>query len=71
MYHWVYIESAGTYSVFVNASLEVAAFRRSDLTHELAPTDVLSMNALPPGVRAPLQGSVASVVPRFEDQGSV
>jgi hypothetical protein len=70
MYHWVYIESAGTYFVFVNASLEVAAFRRSDLTHELASTD-LSMGTLPPAVHASLQGSFVSVAPRFEDKGSV
>jgi hypothetical protein len=70
MYHWVYIASAGTYSVFMNPSLEVAAFRRSDLTHELAPTDVLSMSTLPPAVGSLLQGSVLAVSPRFNDEGS-
>ena len=72
MYHWVYIDNAGTYSVFWSASLEVAAFRRSDLTHELAPTDVLSMSALPPAVRNPAaRRQRETSLRRFEDQGSI
>jgi hypothetical protein len=71
MYHWVYIDSGGTYSVFRNKALEVAAFRRSDLTHELAPVDTLSSSTLPPAVTAPLQGPLTVIVHRFEDQGSV
>ena len=56
MYHWVYINSAGTFSVFLHPSLEVAAFRRSDFTNELAPTAVLSVADLPPAVRSDLEG---------------
>jgi hypothetical protein len=56
MYHWVYIASAGTYSVFMTPDIEVTAFRRTDFTNELAPTDVLSVSQLPPPVQAALQG---------------
>jgi hypothetical protein len=70
MYHWVYIDSAGTYSVFCNAALEVTAFRRSDLTHELAPVDVLSMSKLPPSVNPP-PPKTKRFVRHFEDQGAI
>jgi endonuclease/exonuclease/phosphatase family metal-dependent hydrolase len=70
MYHWVYINSAGTYSVFLLPALEVAAFRRSDFTNELAPTAVLSVTELPPAVRSDLEGSNALLMLPF-GQGSV
>lgn len=51
MYHWVYLAEPGTYSVFVSPSIEVHAFRRTDFTHALAPTDTLSMADLPPSLQ--------------------
>lgn len=51
MYHWLYIKDAGTYSAWCFPSLEVAAYRRSDFTNELEPTDILSVNDLPPGIQ--------------------
>ena len=71
MYHWVYIDSAGTYSVFVHPLIEVAGFRRSDLTHELKPTDMLRKSDLPPAVASQLQGSPVAQPPRLGEQGSV
>lgn len=54
MYHWVYLGDAGTYSAWCLPQLEVAAFRRSDFTNELAPTDVLSVSDLPAAVQSAL-----------------
>lgn len=56
MFHWVYVNSTATFSVWLPAMLEVAAFRRSDFTHELAPTDILSRTELPPPVQLQLGG---------------
>lgn len=56
MYHWVYIGDAGTYSTWCLPPLEVAAFRRSDFTNELEPTDILSVTDLPPAVQTALTG---------------
>jgi hypothetical protein len=71
MYHWVYIDSAGTYSVFTNPLVEVAAFRRSDLTHELKPTGILRTSELPAAVLSHLQGSPVVRPPHLADQGTV
>jgi exonuclease III len=54
MYHWVYLGDAGTYSAWCLPQLEVAAFRRSDFTNELEPTDLLSVTDLPPAVQSAL-----------------
>src|SRR6185295_7856797 len=47
MYEWVYVAEPGTFSVFVSSLIEVHAFRRTDFTHALDPTDTLSMTELP------------------------
>lgn len=66
MYHWIYISEPGTFSIFTAAALEAAAFRRTDFTHALAPTDVISIAELPPGV----QGLVGDRIP-VVSKGSV
>lgn len=61
MYHWVYIEDAGTFSVWCLPLLEVAAYRRSDFTNELEPTDILSLADLPSAVATAMTGGSVRV----------
>jgi hypothetical protein len=67
MYHWVYLGDPGTYSVWTTAPLEVVAYRRTDFSHELEPTDTLSLTQLPPTVQTALQQGER----QLEDKGSV
>jgi endonuclease/exonuclease/phosphatase family metal-dependent hydrolase len=54
MFHWVYIDSAATFSVWLPPTLEVAAYRRSDFTTALLPIDTLSVSELPPNLQTDL-----------------
>ena len=47
MFQWVYLAEPGTFSVFVSSQIEAHAFRRTDFTNALDPTDTLSMADLP------------------------
>jgi hypothetical protein len=47
-YVWVFVESPGTYSVFGNNFVEIAAFAVSDLTNPLLPKTGVSLNQIPP-----------------------
>jgi exonuclease III len=55
MYQWVYVAEAGTFSAFPEPQLEVHAFRRSDFTHALAPTELLQVSELPPNIQMLLE----------------
>jgi hypothetical protein len=68
MYTWVYIGDAGTYSVWLSADLEAAAFRRSDFSHALDPVDTLNLTQLPPNVQTVVQQRGKQ---RFVDEGQV
>jgi hypothetical protein len=47
MYHWIYVARPGTVSIFTGADIEAHAFRQTDFTHALQPTDMLSIAELP------------------------
>lgn len=66
MYHWIYISEPGTFSIFTAAEIEAAAFRRTDFTHALAPTDTVSTSEMPGSVKIALNQLV-----RVVDKGSV
>jgi hypothetical protein len=51
MFHWIYISEPGTFSIFTSTEIESAAFRRTDFTNALSPTDVLSIAELPDSVQ--------------------
>jgi Endonuclease/Exonuclease/phosphatase family len=51
MYHWIYFSEPGTFSIFTGPNLEATAFRRSDFTHGLAPTDTIHTSELPGSVQ--------------------
>lgn len=70
MFHWIYINvnpkktEAGTFSIFTSADIEAAAFRRTDFTHALVPTDLLSMSELPDSVHTAITERDRSLVDR-------
>jgi hypothetical protein len=66
MLHWIYISEPGTFSIFTSAAIEAAAFRRTDFSHPLEPTDMLSM--------AELLGSLQTLIGREQqlvDKGKI
>lgn len=66
MFHWIYISKPGTFSIFTSPDIESSAFRRTDFTHALAPTDMVSMSELPGGV----QNAIIESDQRLEDKGA-
>jgi hypothetical protein len=67
MFHWTYISEPGTYSIFTSAAIEAAAFRRTDFSHALAPTDMLSMAELPGSI----QTAITQREQRLVDKGAI
>lgn len=67
MYFWLYISEPGTFSIFTSADIEAAAFRRTDFTHALEPTDLLSIAELPGN----LQTAITQHEQHLVDKGTI